>query len=255
MTILDDIVEVKKRQLESYPEEIKTIERTPVPFKVKAEADGTLGIISEIKRASPSKGDINPGISPVFQAEQYVSGGTTAISVLTETDYFKGSLDDLQAVKQAVDVPVLNKDFIIDQRQIAKAYNHGADIILLIAAILSDEEMKSLYDYASELNLECIVEVHDEEEMKRALKLQPEIIGINNRNLKTFEVDLKTTETLLEKYNHPGILFIGESGIKTESDAVRMSKAGAGCLLVGETLMRDNTPAEVIRKLKVAKHD
>lgn len=255
MTILDDIVAVKKESLKNYPDKIETVKRNPLPFKKSIEQSTTLGVIGEVKRASPSKGDINPGISPAEQAGKYEAGGASAISVLTESQFFKGTLNDMSEVHQKVNVPVLNKDFIIDDRQIAEAYNHGVDIILLITAILSDEDLKYLYDYAQSLNLECIVEVHDAEEMERALKLSPEIIGINNRDLKTFEVKLETTETLLDKYRKEGILFIGESGIKTHTDAERMAAAGAGCLLVGETLMRHDTPEAAIQTLKVKKYD
>lgn len=254
MTILDDIVEVKKTLLKEYPSTIATIERTPIPFKRNVQGSDALGIISEVKRASPSKGDINIGITPYEQGMKYVNGGTSAISVLTETNFFKGALKDMEDIRQVVDVPILNKDFIIDERQISEAYNHGADIILLIVSILSDDELKYLYDYAASLEMECIVEVHDEEEMQRALRLKSEIIGINNRNLKTFEVDLKNTKTLLDKYYDENILFIGESGIKTREDAEYMAETGAGCLLVGESLMRDNDPRKMIENLKVAKN-
>lgn len=255
MTILDDIVAVKKEKLKFYPKDIQPVHRTPVPFKARVDADSTLGIISEMKRASPSKGDINLGVTPSEHGMRYERGGTTAISVLTETDFFKGSLRDLEDIRVAVDVPILNKDFIIDKRQITEAYNAGADIILLITAILTDDEMAGLYRYAASLGLECIIEVHDEAEMKRALKLNPEIIGINNRNLKTFEVDLNTTRRLLETYNDDNILFIGESGIHTIHDAEEMADAGAGCILVGESLMRGENPGEMIQALKVKKHD
>lgn len=252
MTILDKIVEAKKETLKDYPEMIEvTSDRKPVPFKARVEADGTLGIISEIKRASPSKGDINTDLTPADQAGLYVSGGTTAISVLTEEQFFKGSLKDLEEVRRAVDVPILNKDFIIDERQVNDAYNHGADIILLIVAILDDRSLRAFYDKARTLGMEVIVEVHDEEELERALKLQPEIIGINNRDLKTFKVDLDNTVNLIDEFYDENILFIAESGIESRSDAQKMADGKARCLLVGETLMRAAHPADVIRELKV----
>lgn len=252
MTILDEIVEAKKEMLKHYPRKIDVAAgRQPLKFKERVKNNKTLSIISEVKRASPSQGSINGDMTPATQAGLYVEGGTTAVSVLTEEEYFKGSLNDLAYVRNKVDVPILDKDFIIDERQIVEAYNHGADIILLIVSILSDAELEHLYDFAASLGLECIVEVHDEEEMKRALKQKPEIIGINNRDLKTFKVDLATTETLLDRYYDEDILFIGESGVKSEADAVRMKEANALCLLVGETLMRTDHPGEVIRELKV----
>ena len=254
MTILDKIVAAKKETLKDYPETIEvTSDRRPVPFKDRVEKEKLLSIISEIKRASPSAGDINTDMTPAEQAALYVEGGTTAISVLTEEKFFKGSLKDLEAVRQAVDVPILNKDFIIDERQITDAYNHGADIILLIVTILSDAELETYYQKAKALNLEVIVEVHDEEELKRALKINPEIIGINNRDLKTFKVDLNNTVKLIDKYYDENILFIAESGVKTAQDAEKMAGGKAGCLLVGETLMKPAHPAEAIRELKVKK--
>lgn len=252
MTILDKIVAVKKETLKSYPEVVgRTSDREPIPFKERVQAEETLGIISEIKRASPSKGDINTGFTPADQAGLYVEGGTTAISVLTENDFFKGSMRDLKDIRQSVDVPILNKDFIIDARQIMDAYNHGADIILLIVTILDDDTLAHFYKTAKGLGMEVIVEVHDEEEMKRALKLEPEIIGINNRDLKTFKVDLDNTVKLIGKYYDDEILFIAESGMETRADAQKMADGNARCLLVGETLMRADHPAEVIRELKV----
>lgn len=254
MTILDKIVAAKKETLKDYPETIEvTSDRRPVPFKDRVEKEKLLSIISEIKRASPSAGDINTDMTPAEQAALYVEGGTTAISVLTEEKFFKGSLKDLEAVRQAVDVPILNKDFIIDERQITDAYNHGADIILLIVTILSDAELETYYQKAKALNLEVIVEVHDEEELKRALKINPEIIGINNRDLKTFKVDLNNTVKLIDKYYDENILFIAESGVQTAQDATKMADGKAQCLLVGETLMKAGSPAEVIRELKVQK--
>lgn len=252
MTILDKIVAAKKETLKDYPQTIEaTSQRPPVPFKERVEKEKQLSIISEIKRASPSKGDINTDMTPAEQAALYEQGGTTAISVLTEEKFFKGSLKDLEAVREAVDVPILNKDFIIDERQIADAYNHGADIILLIVTILSNDELEAYYKKAKALNLEVIVEVHDEEELIRALKINPEIIGINNRDLKTFKVDLDNTVNLINKYYDENILFIAESGVQTAKDATKMADGKAQCLLVGETLMKADHPAEVIKELKV----
>lgn len=254
MTILDKIVAAKKETLKDYPETIEVAsKRKPVPFKERVEKDGRLGIISEIKRASPSAGDINTDMTPVEQAGLYTAGGTTAISILTEEKFFKGSLKDLSSVRQAVDVPILNKDFIIDERQIIDAYNHGADIILLIVTILNDEQLEAFYKKAESLGMEVIVEVHDEAELKRGLKINPEIIGINNRDLKTFKVDLNNTVRLIDEYYDENILFIAESGVKTAEDAIKMAEGKAQCLLVGETLMKADHPAEMIRELKVEK--
>ncbi|CAD2078777.1 indole-3-glycerol phosphate synthase [Jeotgalicoccus coquinae] len=254
MTILDDIVEVKKQELLEYPEKIELITREkPLDFTGSLKRENGIALISEVKRASPSQGDINAVMDPLEQAKSYVRGGADAISVLTDKQFFKGSFDDLERVSAAVDVPVLNKDFIIDRRQINRAYNHGADIVLLIVTILDDESLGDLYDYASSLDLNIIVEVHDEVELKRALKISPEIIGINNRNLKTFTVDIGNTERLLEKYGTDDIQFIAESGIHNGEDAQRMKLAGASGMLVGESLMRADSIEEKIQELKAGK--
>lgn len=251
MTILDEIVEVKIEELKEYPEDVKLITREkPLNFTERIRTSRGIALISEVKRASPSQGDINMVMDPLTQAESYVAGGADAISVLTDVKFFKGSFDDLDQISRAVDVPILNKDFIIDQRQINRAYNHGADIVLLIVTILTDEELKHLYDYAKSLGLSIIVEVHDEAELVRALKISPEIIGINNRDLKTFTVDITNTENLLKKYYTEDIIFIAESGLKTAYDAKRMKKSGASGMLVGETLMRADDIAEKIEELK-----
>lgn len=251
MTILDDIVKVKKEELLKYPEEVELITREkPLDFTGRLDRNNGIALISEVKRASPSQGDINAVMDPLSQAKSYVKGGADAISVLTDTSFFKGTFDDLKKIADEVDVPVLNKDFIIDKRQINRAYNHGADIVLLIVTILEDEVLQDLYNYATELGLNIIVEVHDEDELKRALKISPKIIGINNRNLKTFTVDIGNSERLLKKYGTNDIYFIAESGIHTGADAGRMKQAGAAGMLVGESLMRADSIAEKIKELK-----
>lgn len=254
MTILDEIVEVKKKELLEYPAEVELITREkPLDFTDSLKRENGIALISEVKRASPSQGDINAVMDPPEQAKSYVRGGADAISVLTDQQFFKGSFNDLERVAETVDVPVLNKDFIIDKRQINRAYNHGADIVLLIVTILDDETLSDLYNYASSLGLNIIVEVHDEGELKRALKISPQIIGINNRDLKAFTVDIGNTERLLEKYGTDNIHFIAESGIHTGADAQRMKLAGASGMLVGESLMRADSIEEKIRELKAGK--
>src|SRR5699024_9811511 len=173
-----------------------------------------MGIIAEIKRASPSKGMINEGVDPIKQAEIYAKNGANAISVLTDYPFFKGTMDDLRAVRAVVDIPILCKDFIIDKVQIDQAKAAGANIILLIAAALDDTDLTELYHYAKDLELEVICEVYDETEMERVLTLEPEIIGVNNRNLKTFEVELDNTAKLASMVTNPDTIFISESGIQ-----------------------------------------
>ena len=254
MTILDEIVEVKKQELLEYSAEVELITREkPLDFIDSLKRENGIALISEVKRASPSQGDINKVMDPLEQAEAYVRAGADAVSVLTDQQFFKGSFDDLKRVAETVEVPVLNKDFIIDKRQIDRAYNHGADIVLLIVTILGDDTLAELYHYAASLKLNIIVEVHDEEELKRALKISPEIIGINNRDLKTFTVDIGNTERLLEKYGADDIHFIAESGIQNGEDAQRMKLAGASGMLVGESLMRAENIERKIRELKAGK--
>lgn len=250
-TILDDIIVQKKKELDSLTSDPVITDRKPRSLRERLETAGTMAVISEVKRASPSKGNINQGVNPREQAAKYAAGGADAVSVLTDQKFFSGSMADLESVKRAVDVPVLNKDFIIDERQINNAYRAGADVILLIVAALTDEALDRLYTHAKSLGLDVLVEVHDEAEMERALKISPEIIGINNRDLKTFTVDIANTENLLEKYGGNGTLFIAESGIRTAEDAHRMKAAGAKALLVGETLMMADDPMSKIAELKV----
>ncbi|WP_046173397.1 indole-3-glycerol phosphate synthase TrpC [Domibacillus indicus] len=252
-TILDKIIDKKKEEVAL----LKTsglsyaADRSPVSFYNRIAASKTMALIAEVKRASPSKGNINIGVNPIEQASIYADNGADAVSVLTDTPFFKGTMDDLKAVKENIGIPVLNKDFIIDPVQIDRAYAAGGDIILLIAAALTDEEMKGLYAHAREKALDVLVEVHDEAEMERALKLEANIIGINNRNLKTFEIDLAVTERLLRLYGRENAFFVSESGITSREDALRMKEAGARALLVGETLMKAGDVAQAVRSLKV----
>ena len=252
-TILDKIIEKKKEEVAM----LKTsglsykADRKPVSFYDRIAASKTMALIAEVKRASPSKGDINLGVNPIEQASIYAENGADAVSVLTDTPFFKGTMDDLKAVKENVAIPVLNKDFIISPIQIDRAFASGGDIILLIVAALNDEDMKRLYIHAKEKSLDVLVEVHNEEEMERALMLDANIIGINNRNLKTFDIDLAVTERLLRSYGKENAFFVSESGIQSADDAIRMKEAGARALLVGETLMRAGNVAQAVRSLKV----
>lgn len=223
-----------------------------IPFYDSFIQADKMNIIAEIKRASPSKGNINPGVKPAKQAEEYEASGANAISVLTDKPFFKGTLDDLKEVRKAVGLPILCKDFIIDRVQIDAAKQAGANVILLIAAALEDDKLRSLYEYAYHQDLEVLLEVHNEEEMERALLLNPPVIGINNRNLKTFEVDLGTTERLLAQYGKDrDRLYISESGMKTTEDVERVRKAGAKAILVGETLMLSCNIQQTMNQLKV----
>lgn len=253
MTILDKIIAQKKReiiQLKSQTFEPKVYKRVPT-FKEKVAASATIKVIAEIKRSSPSKGAIDMNVAPVEQAKYYETFGASAISVLTDKTFFNGSMEDLRAVRKAVNLPILCKDFMIDPVQIDQAKAAGATIILLIVAALPQADLEKLNYYARLLGLEVLCEVHNEAEMERAIKLDADIIGINNRDLKTFEVNLKTTERLASMVINPGTILISESGIKTGEDAARVRNAGADAILVGETLMRSKQLSETFKELKL----
>ncbi|MFT9597645.1 indole-3-glycerol phosphate synthase TrpC [Mesobacillus sp.] len=239
-TILDSIIERKKVEVEELrksAKDISDISSKPRSLLKALREASNVAIISEFKRASPSKGDINLSLDPAQQAILYARAGASAISVLTDEKGFKGSLTDLKKVREAVDLPVLCKDFIVDQIQIDLARSAGADVILLIASALSQEKLAELYEYASEKGLECLVEIHDEADLEKALHIKAEIIGINNRDLKSFEVNLVNTEKLGPLVKKAGAFLISESGMKTRDDIVRAAAAGASGVLIGETLM------------------
>jgi indole-3-glycerol phosphate synthase len=198
-----------------------------------------LGLIAEVKKASPSAGVIAKEFDPVKQAKKYAAAGASAISVLTDEKFFSGKLEYLVKIRQEVEIPVLKKDFIISEAQIYEASVAGADAILLIVAALDQDELKRLLDCAYTYQLEVLMEVHDLQELERALETDVKIIGVNNRNLKTFEVDLKNTEKISEEIPED-IFFVSESGIKTPQDAALVAGWGADAVLVGESLMRTN---------------
>jgi indole-3-glycerol phosphate synthase len=239
-TILDSIIERKKVEVEELRKsanEIPEVSSKPRSLlKALREAD-KVAIISEFKRASPSKGDINLSLDPAGQAKLYALSGASAISVLTDEKGFKGSFSDLKEIREAVDLPILCKDFIVDPIQIDLARSAGADVILLIASALPLEKLLELYHYASDKGLECLVEIHDETDLEKALHINAQIIGINNRDLKSFEVNLENTEKLGPLVKKAGALLISESGIKTREDIVRAAAAGASGVLIGETFM------------------
>ncbi len=252
-TILDRIILAKQREIKSLKElAIKpTNQERQYSLLNHLEKANKLSVIAEFKRASPSKGDINIDQNPAEQAKKYEKNGATAISVLTDSTFFKGSFNDLKIVRDTVNIPILCKDFIIDKVQIDLAKEHGANIILLIAAALSPSKLNGLYEYAKQQNMEVLVEVHDEEDLEKAYKIGPKLIGINNRNLKTFEVNLEVTERLAPSIQSLGSYVISESGIFTNSDALRVRDAGANGVLVGEALMKSNDLATNMKGLMV----
>lgn len=212
----------------------------------------TLQVISEIKRASPSKGLIAEGINPAEKATRYVDAGAVCISVLTDTPFFQGTFDDLAEVARTVDIPILCKDFIIHPIQIDYAKNAGASVVLLIVAALEQGMLNSLYKYAVSKGLEVLVEVHDSVELDRALQLDAKIIGINNRDLRTFQVDLSRTAEIaaIFPFEEERVL-ISESGIWDSIDAIKVASYGASAVLVGESLMRSGEIENAVRSLQV----
>jgi indole-3-glycerol phosphate synthase len=208
----------------------------------------SLGLIAEVKKASPSAGVIAESFDPVLIARAYESAGAHAISVLTDEQFFKGSLAYLTQVRAAVTLPVLRKDFIIHEAQIFEAVCAGADAILLIVAALDQPQLAALYKTAADFQLDVLVEVHTLPELERALEIDAKLIGINNRNLATFKVDLKTTEELSEE-TPADVLLVSESGIKTADDTRRVLESGCNAILVGETLMRADDVHAAVEEL------
>ncbi|MBV9155216.1 MAG: indole-3-glycerol phosphate synthase TrpC [Acidobacteriaceae bacterium] len=205
-------------------------------------------IIAEIKKASPSKGLLQPDFHPAFLAHAYEEGGTACLSVLTDRQYFQGSLHDLEAARAAVNIPVLRKDFVIDRIQIFEAAAHGADAILLIAAILDVSELQSFRELASSLHMASLVEVHTQEDLAKATDSGAEIIGVNNRDLETFEVSLDTSLRL--SYLMPAnALRVSESGIHNRADVDLLSGAGFQAFLIGESLMKSRNPTASLKAL------
>jgi indole-3-glycerol phosphate synthase len=210
-------------------------------------------IIAEIKRASPSKGDIMPGLDPVRVAREYVGSGAAAISVLTDV-HFKGSLDDLRAVRAAVEVPLLRKDFIFEPYQVYEARAAGADCILLIAAMLKEGELRSLAALTRELGMAALIEVHEPTEFALAQKIGSVLIGINNRNLHTFATDIAVTERILAGYTGDAVI-VTESGIDSPDDIRQLDAAGARAFLIGESLLKDGAPSAKLAELMAALGD
>jgi len=279
VNILDKIVEEKKREVAKLPARIIAVgdlrdamlehgERRDFISALK-NPRGDIALIAEVKKASPSAGIICKDFDPVKIAKEYEAAGASCLSVLTDENFFQGSLDYLRQIRAAVKIPLLRKDFIIDERQILEAIEWGADAILLIVAILSDEQLRKFHSLAADAGLAVLVEVHDEAELERALKISPALIGVNNRNLKTFKVDLATTERLaamldrrtgvapvsnLKNENgdrrdvRPALL-VAESGIHTRADVERLRKCGAKAILVGESLMKNGDIQTKVREL------
>ena len=218
------------------------------PGAISSASDGVIRLIGEFKRASPSQGVIRADLDPADVACRYAAAGAAAVSVLTDGPFFSGSLDDLRAVRNAVDIPVLRKDFIIDPYQLLEARAAGADAVLLIVAALSGRKLGELQERARELGLSALVEVHDEADLGAALAVHPRMIGINNRDLRTFRVDFGTTFRL-RPLIPSGIVVVSESGIRSRADAMRLQSAGVDAMLVGQFLMRQPDPGKAAAEL------
>jgi len=251
--ILDRIVETKRVEVESLAgrsDEVWALARGSGPTRPFEAAlrRGHVSLIAEVKRRSPGAGEIRPGLRPGTLAAEYERGGAAAVSVLTDGPWFGGSLMDLRAVREETDLPILRKDFTLVPDQVAEARAAGADAVLLIVRILSPETIRELLDTARELGLAALVEVHDAGELRTALDVGARIVGINNRDLATFQSDLTTTLDLLEEVSEERVV-VSESGIRTREDVDRLGAAGANAVLVGESLLRADDPAAAAREL------
>jgi indole-3-glycerol phosphate synthase len=255
--ILDEILDYKRTEVEAAAAKISIAELkricsdTPGPRNFEAalrSPKGRVGLIAEVKKASPSAGLICPDFDPGRQALSYEAAGADCLSVLTDRKFFQGSLDDLKAARAAVSIPVLRKDFVVSEYQIFEARAAGADCILLIVAALAPKQTADYRALAASLGLSVLVEAHSEDEMETAFNANATLIGINNRDLKTFNVDLATFERIAKSAGEQAAL-VAESGIKTRVDVTRVINAGAQAILVGETLMRSGDISASAREL------
>jgi len=251
--MLDRIIALKKEEVEQRKKALpltrlqERIARQKPPLDLTSVLKGDhIRLIAEVKQASPSRGILHPNLNPVQLAETYAEGGAAAISVLTETDHFRGHIDDLEAIRQEVQLPLLRKDFIFDPYQVYESRAYGADALLLITAILSQEQLKELLFLSHSLGLRCLVEVHNENEVEMALLSGAEIVGINNRDLNTFAVDINTTRRLRPLIPQQRIV-VAESGIRSRSDVEKLEEWGIDAMLVGEALV---TAHDVIAKIR-----
>jgi indole-3-glycerol phosphate synthase len=238
--IKSKLIEVEKLKTELDISNLKFERKTTSFYKnlLKNQNNKKNSIIAEVKRKSPSKGVLNDNLNVTEIVRRYEAGGASCVSVLTEKNYFNGSNDDLLSAKSLINIPILRKDFILDPIQIYESKMLGADCILLIVSALSPAMYKQLADLAYELNLDVLTEVHDENELEFALSYKAKLIGINNRNLKTFDVDINTSEKLSKFVNDANIVLVSESGIHSREDIIKLNNAGIFTFLIGEHLVK-----------------
>jgi indole-3-glycerol phosphate synthase len=253
MSVLDSIIEgvredlaARRLPLSQIHEEMENAAKPLDAYAFLSKSE--LNVIAEVKRSSPSKGALAPITDPAALAEQYQEAGASAVSVLTERRRFAGSLEDLDAVRARVTIPVLRKDFMIDEYQFLEARAHAADIVLLIVAALSRSQLKDFYDLSCELGMASLIEVHTAQELESAMEISPRMIGINSRNLKTLDVDTRAFTDLIPQIPVE-IIRVAESGISTRSDVQAAQSSGASVILVGEALVKSGDPISAMQEL------
>jgi len=253
--MLDEIIARKREEVEHRKKILplaqlrKRIAQQKPPLNFALALKGKhMGLIAEVKQASPSRGILSKNFNPVELATSYAQGGANAISVLTEVNYFKGSIDYLAAIREAVELPLLRKDFIFDPYQVYESRAYGADALLLIVAILNQEQLQGLLSLSHSLGLKCLVEVHNKTEVERVLLSQVEIIGINNRDLNTFTVDINTTRQLRPLIPQQKIV-VTESGIKSRNDIEKLKEWGVNAVLIGEALVTADNILTTMKEL------
>ena len=253
MSVLDSIIEGVREDLEARRKPLDQLQEAmdtaaPVRDPLEKLLQNELSVIAEVKRSSPSKGELATIADPASLAEQYESAGASVISVLTERRRFGGSLDDLDAVRSRVNIPILRKDFMVDEYQFFEARAHGADVVLLIVAALSKSQLNDFHQLAEGLHMRALVEVHTHDELERALEISPRIVGVNSRNLKTLDVDASAFAQLLPLIPKD-VVRVAESGISKRSEVEFAQNNGATAILVGEALVRAANPELAMREL------
>ena len=253
MSVLDSIIEGVREDLAQRRGSLAAlhaqleVQQPPIDAHTFLSKD-EMNVIAEVKRSSPSKGNLAPISDPGALAQQYQEAGAAAVSVLTEQRRFGGSLADLDVVRSRIDIPLLRKDFMVDEYQFLEARAHGADIVLLIVAALSKSQLKDFFDLATELGMASLLEVHTHSELESAMNISPRIVGVNSRNLKTLDVDPQVFQELIPEIP-ADLIRVAESGIATRQDVIQAQRAGANAILVGESLVKSGDPISAMREL------